>query len=60
MFLTISCPVCSKKFTIEPLAAQREIERLKSENSVLRAKIAQLEQKARDNPFGNIFGGLGR
>jgi hypothetical protein len=45
--IAITCPKCSGKFTVDHLAAQREIDRLTWDNAALRAKVAALETMRR-------------
>ena len=47
MKIAIACPGCGNRFTIDHLAADREIERLKKEVSGLRAKVAAMEEMKR-------------
>jgi len=54
MVIRIECPKCSHRFSIEPTAAMREIERLKKENSSLRAVIAAMESMKKNDPLGGL------
>jgi hypothetical protein len=57
MIMKISCPACSHAFTIELVKAQKEIDRLKKENSKLIFRLMALGEVQKNNPFSNIFGG---
>ena len=55
MKIRITCHQCAYQFAIEPDAAMREIDRLKSDNADLRAKLAAKETTDKNNPFGDLW-----
>ena len=57
MIMKILCPKCSHVFTIELVKAQKEIDRLKKENSELIFRLMAFGEVQKKNPFSNIFGG---
>jgi len=54
--ITITCPDCGKKITINILT----IDTLKEEISRLKAQVFKLEQEQNNNPFNSIFGSFNK
>jgi transcription initiation factor IIE alpha subunit len=52
--LKLTCPQCGKMFTVEHLAAEREIARLKREIADLRTKLAGKEAMYKNDPLGGL------
>jgi len=62
MTIKITCPKCGEPFSIELLAADLEIARLRRVNADLTAKVAAMEAMKKTAPLGAgldaFFGGM--
>jgi len=54
--ITIVCPDCGKKITVDILTIDTLIDEIKR----LKAQLFKLEQEQKSNPFNSIFGGFNK